>query len=151
MVALVTGGAGGIGTAISESIASFGAEVIICGRNGKKDENVANRIIEVGEKARSESLDITDIERTNKFVDSLDKSYGKINVNAITSTFIRTELLRKYLNYPDFYNALLKRIPLRRVGEPIDISSVAMYLSSPASDFITGQIIFVDSGLTACQ
>jgi dehydrogenase/reductase SDR family protein 4 len=37
------------------------------------------------------------------------------------------------------------------VGEPIDLAGLAIYLSTPASDFITGQIIFADGGVTACQ
>jgi gluconate 5-dehydrogenase len=74
-----------------------------------------------------------------------------ITVNAIAPTFIRTEQVAKYLNDPEFYQGLVDRIPLGRVGEPEDISGMAMYLAAPAADFVTGQIIFADGGVTASQ
>lgn len=76
--------------------------------------------------------------------------YG-INVNGIAPTFIRTELVRHYLEDEDFYNALVGRIPLTRVGEPFDIVGAAVFFASPAADFITGQILFIDGGVTATQ
>ena len=74
-----------------------------------------------------------------------------INVNGIAPTFIRTELVRHYLEDEDFYNALVGRIPLTRVGEPFDIVGATVFLASPAADFITGQILFIDGGVTATQ
>ena len=76
--------------------------------------------------------------------------YG-INVNGIAPTFIRTELVRHYLEDEDFYNALVGRIPLTRVGEPFDIVGATVFFASPAADFITGQILFIDGGVTATQ
>ena len=75
----------------------------------------------------------------------------QIKVNGIAPTFTRTELVKQYLEDPEFYNPLVARIPLGRVAETIDIAGMAIYLSAPASDFITGQIIFADGGVTACQ
>ena len=74
-----------------------------------------------------------------------------ITVNGIAPTFTRTDLVAKYLNDPAFYKPLLARIPLGRVAEPMDIAALAMYLAAPASNFVTGQIIFADGGVTACQ
>ena len=76
--------------------------------------------------------------------------YG-ITVNGIGPTFTRTSLVAEYLDDPAFYNPLVARIPLGRVCEPTDIAGLAMYLAAPVSDFITGQIVYVDGGLTACQ
>jgi len=76
--------------------------------------------------------------------------YG-INVNAIAPTFIRTEQVANYLTNKEFYEKLVNRIPMGRVGETIDLVGVTVLLASPASDFITGQILFVDGGITACQ
>lgn len=76
--------------------------------------------------------------------------YG-INVNGIAPTFIRTELVRHYLEDEDFYNALVGRIPLTRVGEPMDIVGATVFFASAAADFITGQILFIDGGVTATQ
>ncbi len=76
--------------------------------------------------------------------------YG-INVNGIAPTFIRTELVRHYLEDENFYNALVGRIPLARVGDPLDIVGATVFFASPAADFITGQILFIDGGVTATQ
>jgi NAD(P)-dependent dehydrogenase (short-subunit alcohol dehydrogenase family) len=48
-----------------------------------------------------------------------------------------------------FYMNFLKRIPLGRLGEPEDFIGTVIFLSSKASDFITGAIIDVDGGYTA--
>jgi gluconate 5-dehydrogenase len=59
--------------------------------------------------------------------------------------------VRHYLEDEDFYNALVGRIPLTRVGEPFDIVGATVFFASPAADFITGQILFIDGGVTATQ
>jgi NAD(P)-dependent dehydrogenase (short-subunit alcohol dehydrogenase family) len=76
--------------------------------------------------------------------------YG-INVNAVAPTFIRTELVKHYLDDRDFYNSLVNRIPLGRVGEPVDVAGATLFLASPAADFITGHVLMVDGGVTASQ
>jgi NAD(P)-dependent dehydrogenase (short-subunit alcohol dehydrogenase family) len=89
----------------------------------------------------------------NSMVRQLATEWGKYNitVNAIAPTFTRTDLVKQYLEDPDFYNPLVARIPLHRVCEPVDLAGLAIYLAAPASNFITGQIIFADGGLTAAQ
>ncbi len=76
--------------------------------------------------------------------------YG-ICVNAIAPTFINTELGRDMLKNPEFHRYITRRIPLGRVGEPQDLVGATLFLVSPASDFVTGQILFLDGGVTACQ
>ena len=46
---------------------------------------------------------------------------------------------------------LINRIPLGRLGQPADMVGIALYFASKASDFITGQILFADGGVTAVQ
>jgi NAD(P)-dependent dehydrogenase (short-subunit alcohol dehydrogenase family) len=41
---------------------------------------------------------------------------------------------------------VLSRIPARRVGEPDELGPLAVYLASPASDFMTGQTVYIDGG-----
>lgn len=245
-VAMIAGGAGGIGSAISEGLAAYGATVVICGRTGHKCEALAEEIHAAGGKAWGTGLEVTDREQVRSLVsDAIDRfghidilincvgthieapaeeyteedwdfifdvnlksafflsqavaqtqiergggkhihissvrsllgihrgyisyctskggmnlmikqlatewaKYG-ITVNGIAPTFTRTDLVAKYLNDPDFYNPLVKRIPLGRVCEPVELAAMAIYLSAPASDFITGQIIFADGGVTATQ
>lgn len=76
-----------------------------------------------------------------------------INVNAIGPTVFRSKLTEWMFddektggqaNVP-----ALKRIPLGRLGEPEDLVGVLIYLASPASDFCTGQILYVDGGYSA--
>lgn len=76
--------------------------------------------------------------------------YG-IRVNGIAPTFTRTPLVENYLSDPEFYGALVNRIPLGRVCETSDLAGIAVFLASDASAFITGQNIFVDGGVTATQ
>jgi NAD(P)-dependent dehydrogenase (short-subunit alcohol dehydrogenase family) len=74
-----------------------------------------------------------------------------IRVNGIAPTFTRTPLVASYLNDPQFYADLVKRIPLGRVCETSDLQGIGLFLASDASAFITGQNIFVDGGITATQ
>jgi len=55
------------------------------------------------------------------------------------------------LSDPDFYNPLIARIPLGRIAEPIDVSNAVIFFASSAADFVTGQTVYLDGGLTATQ
>ncbi|MBR0204351.1 MAG: SDR family oxidoreductase [Synergistaceae bacterium] len=89
----------------------------------------------------------------NMYTKQLACEWGKynINVNAIAPTFVRTQINSFQLDDKSFYDALINRIPLGRIGQKSDIAAAALFLSSPASDFITGQVLCVDGGLTARQ
>jgi NAD(P)-dependent dehydrogenase (short-subunit alcohol dehydrogenase family) len=73
----------------------------------------------------------------------------KINVNAIAPTVFRTPLTQWMFDDNAFYMNFLKRIPLGRLGEPEDFIGTVLFLSSKASDFMTGAIVDVDGGYTA--
>lgn len=74
--------------------------------------------------------------------------YG-INVNAIAPTVFRTALTQWMFDDQAFYKNFLKRIPVGRLGEPEDFIGSVIYLSSKASDFMTGAVLTVDGGYTA--
>jgi len=74
-----------------------------------------------------------------------------INVNGIAPTFIYTEQIRHVMENDEFRAGLLERIPLGRIGDPKDIAGAGLFFASPASDFVTGQILYVDGGITASQ
>jgi NAD(P)-dependent dehydrogenase (short-subunit alcohol dehydrogenase family) len=74
-----------------------------------------------------------------------------INVNIVAPTFVRTEQVATMLADPQFYEALTARIPLGRIAEPDDVMQAALFLVSSASNFITGQTLYLDGGITATQ
>lgn len=88
---------------------------------------------------------------TNLLTKSLACEWGQygINVNAIGPTVFRTDLTEWMFQDDAVYQKFLTRIPVGRLGEPEDFIGSILYLSSKASDFLTGQIIYVDGGYTA--
>jgi len=72
-----------------------------------------------------------------------------INVNAIGPGFIATDLTAKLQADEDFNKWVLSKTPLDRWGQPGDIVGTAVFLASSASDFVTGQIVYVDGGWLA--
>jgi len=242
-VAVVVGGAGGIGRAIALGLAEYGADVAVASRKLESLERVANEIRALGRKALAITVDVTqpqsvedmvkdvlkafpciDIlvnsagvivrkpadtypvsdwdltmavnsrgtflccqavgrvmikQRHGKIinissnlgiiaipanylaydaskgaVDSLTRTlaceWAKYNVlvNAIGPTGIETDFTREVLSDPAFAERIKANIPLGRWGQPEDIVGPAIFLASKASDFIDGQIIYVDGGET---
>lgn len=245
-VALVAGGAGGIGSAICTGLAAFGAQVVVADVDADKAAGLATELVAAGGRAQGLRLDATDVAQMQEAMNGLAGQLGRVDVlvncvgthkeapaedyteqdwdrvldinlkaafflsqavakvqiprgggkhihitsvrsqlgikrgyiaytsskggmnlmikqlasewarynitvNGIAPTFTRTELVKGYLQDPDFYNPLVARIPLGRICEPRDLAALAIYLAAPASDFITGQIVFADGGVTACQ
>jgi NAD(P)-dependent dehydrogenase (short-subunit alcohol dehydrogenase family) len=75
----------------------------------------------------------------------------RINVNGVAPTFVMSEMAGHMLNDPAAKAKIIDRIPLGRVADPEDVVGPTLFFSSSASDFVTGQILYVDGGLTACQ
>lgn len=73
----------------------------------------------------------------------------KINVNAIAPSTVDTRFSEKTIHDPERLQNYLSRCPMGRVGQPADVVGLCVFLASPASDFITGQVIYLDGGLTA--
>jgi len=74
-----------------------------------------------------------------------------ITVNGIAPTVVRTEMARHWLENPETKAQVLGRIPLGRVADPKDIAGAALFFSSPAASFVTGQVLYIDGGITASQ
>lgn len=72
-----------------------------------------------------------------------------IRVNAIGPGSIHTEVFEQVANDPEKMRAILSRTPLGRVGQPDEIASVALFLASSDSSYITGQTIYPDGGRLA--
>jgi len=242
-VALVVGGAGGIGRALALGLADSGADVIVASRNLEHLEKVAGEIKAKGRKALAVTVDVVqeksvadmvkkvletfpridilvnahglairkpaetfpidewqqvmDINTRGTWlccqavgqvmvkqnsgkivnlssvrgryglpggyaaycpskgaVDTLTRTlaceWAKYNVlvNAVAPTFVETELTRTALADPEFAKTVKARIPLNRWAMPEDIVGPTIFLASKASDFVTGQIVYVDGGVT---
>lgn len=247
-VALVTGGYGGIGDAVSHGLASIGARVAVTGHNAERAAATAEAIKAQGCDAFSTGFEATSVDETRRMVDEVVNHFGrldilvncvglnreekaedvteemfdyvyqvnlkssmfqaqatarymiaqgnggkqvhigsvrtllalrgrgyaaycatkgalailckqlaaewaphKINVNVVAPTFVRTEQVAQMLADPVFYNNLVARIPLGRIAEPEEVMSAILFFATPASDFITGQTLYLDGGITATQ
>lgn len=247
-VALVTGGYGGFGSAVSEGLVSMGAKVAVAGHNADKAEAFAAELRDQGADAIAVPFDAVSVEDTHRMTDQVAEHFGGldilvntvggntreeqadevseggwdgvvdlnlkaamfqaqaaakhmkangsgkqvhfgsvrsmlalrgrgfsaycaskagltvlckqlaaewapdgINVNVLAPTFIKTEQSAPFLADPEFRDAVIARIPIGRVGETSDIVGATLFFVSPASDFITGQTLYLDGGLTATQ
>jgi len=81
---------------------------------------------------------------------AVDWAQYRINVNGIGPGYIKTELTLKLQEDKAFDQWVRERTPIGRWGTPEDIAYMAVFLASPASDFITGQIFYIDGGILSC-
>jgi gluconate 5-dehydrogenase len=246
-VALVTGGYGGIGEAVSRSLATMGAKVAVTGHNAEKASACAAALKSAGFDAYATGFAATSVPETQRMTDEVAAHFGRldilvncvglnreekaeevteekfdyvvdvnlksamfqaqaaarhmirqgggkqvhigsvrtllglrgrgyaaycatkgglailckqlaaewaphqINVNVVAPTFVRTEMVAPMLSDPNFYNTLVARIPLGRIAEPEDVANAVLFFVSSASDFVTGQTLYLDGGITATQ
>jgi gluconate 5-dehydrogenase len=243
-VAIVTGGAGGLGHPIAVALAKAGANIVITSRTMSKLEPVAKEIQGLGKQSLAIVSDITDSKSLAAMVDQVVKKFNKIDilvniaginarfsaeefdpveyekvikfnvvgtflcsqavgrvmikqkygkiinmssvrgrngpgvggsayatskggvdsltrtlavewakygitVNALAPCLVMTEMTREFLSQPETYKRMTGEIPLARLGIPEDIIGPAVFLASKESDFMTGQIMYIDGGLTA--
>lgn len=71
-----------------------------------------------------------------------------ITINSIAPGAIETPINKNLLNDPAKLSALLENIPLKRLGTPDDVASMAVFLGSEESNYATGTTFFLDGGLT---
>lgn len=71
-----------------------------------------------------------------------------IRVNSIAPGAIRTPINREAWETPEAYRALMKLIPMKRIGEVDDIARATVFLASDEADYVTGTTLFVDGGMT---
>ena len=89
----------------------------------------------------------------SKVMDALTKDLAvkwakyHISVNAVAPAFIEADLTRETMRKSGAH--ILSHIPLDRFGVPADLKGVVVFLSSAASDYVTGTVLFVDGGYGA--
>ncbi|MBK6009190.1 glucose 1-dehydrogenase [Ramlibacter ginsenosidimutans] len=72
-----------------------------------------------------------------------------IQVNGLGPGYFKTELTQTLVDNAEFTQWLVNRTPSRRWGNVEDLAGAAVFLASPASDFVNGHILYVDGGVTA--
>ena len=243
-VAVVTGGSGGFGRAVSIGLAAHGADVVVTSRTLSSLEETAGEVRKLGRKALPVSCDVVSPESVNQMVQKTLDAFGKvdilvtsagialrtaaeempiddwqkvmdvnvkgtllccqaaakamikqgggkiitvssirgllghpggysaygtskgaihlltrqlamewakykINVNSIAPCIFWTPLTAPILSDENMYKLFMSRIPWGRAAEPDDFVGAAVFLSSDASEFVTGHILYVDGGSTA--
>ncbi len=73
-----------------------------------------------------------------------------VRVNAIGPTYFETEMVKPIRNDPERFNFINTRTPMGRWGYLPEMEGIVIFLAAPASDFITGQTIYIDGGWTIC-
>ena len=73
-----------------------------------------------------------------------------IRVNAIEPWYIETPLVEPIISNPEIFNRIIERTPLKRIGKPQEVSSLAAFLCMQGAAYITGQCITIDGG-ASCQ
>jgi gluconate 5-dehydrogenase len=71
-----------------------------------------------------------------------------LQINAIAPGYIHTEMTQKLVDDPDFNSWILGRTPANRWGTVADLAGPAVFFASSASDYVNGQVLFVDGGMT---
>ena len=78
---------------------------------------------------------------------AIDLAPRKIRVNAVAPGLIETP---RYFEMPGYSSErTARRVPWGRMGEPADVARVVAFLVSPAADYVTGQLVYVDGGINA--
>ena len=118
-------------------------------------KNNYGRIINVGSQAGFIALDTESVYcMTKAGLSHLTKclalewaGFG-IHVNAVAPTFVKTPGTQKWLTDSEFMQSVIDRIPVGRVGEPVDVAAPILFLASKAADMITGETLMIDGGWT---
>ena len=87
----------------------------------------------------------------NLLTQTMAAEWARFNIqaNAVAPTVILTAMGQQVWGDPSKGSPMKARIPSRRFGEPVEVADLVLFLASPASDFICGQVIRIDGGLSA--
>lgn len=74
-----------------------------------------------------------------------------IRVNCVAPSLTATPLSDKFINTPEKMEAIQKKNPLKKIGDPADVANAITYLLTPSSAWVTGQVLAVDGGMGALR
>jgi NAD(P)-dependent dehydrogenase (short-subunit alcohol dehydrogenase family) len=118
-------------------------------------ERRQGRIINIGSQAGAVAIERESIYCMTKAAIShltkclaLEWAKYNINVNAVAPTFIETDGTKKWLDDESFRASVRDRIPLGKIGDPLEVAGPVVFLASPAASLITGATLLVDGGWT---
>jgi len=91
-------------------------------------------------------------DRLRQITQAMAAEWARYNLqaNAVAPTVILTAMGRQVWGDPRKGDPMKARIPSRRFGEPVEVADLVLLLASPASDFICGQVIRMEGGLSSC-
>ncbi|XAR58954.1 Tropinone reductase I [Bertholletia excelsa] len=86
----------------------------------------------------------------NQLTKSLACEWAKDNIrsNAVAPGYTKTAMVEQVLSNKEYLQEVYDRTPLRRLGNPTEVSALVAFLCLPASSYITGQVICVDGGMS---
>ena len=79
---------------------------------------------------------------------AMELGSDNIQVNAIAPGLVQTKFAKTLWDNEHLMKKVLEQTPVGRIGQPVDIAGLALYLASPASNFTTGAVFVSDGGLT---
>ncbi|MCQ1852032.1 SDR family NAD(P)-dependent oxidoreductase [Neorhizobium galegae] len=118
-------------------------------RGGGKIINICSLMSEVG---RRTVVPYTTMKGALKMLTrgmATELAHHNIQVNGIGPGYFATEMNRALMDDPVFDAFVTNRTPAARWGRPEELSGAAIFLASPASDFVNGQVLYVDGGILA--
>ncbi len=80
---------------------------------------------------------------------ALELAPHDIQVNGVAPTYVITDMIRQKMADPTIAAELIASIPAGRIAEPMDVVGPTLFLVSPAAGFVTGQVVYVDGGISA--
>jgi gluconate 5-dehydrogenase len=135
-------------TAVFVLSQAFARECIACGQEGRIINIASLMTVASRRTTAAYTASKGGIGQLTKAL-AIDWAEHGIHVNAIAPGYIATKLTEPLWRDSEFDAWVTKRCPLGRWGTPEDIGWPAVFLASPAADYITGQVLFVDGGCLA--
>ncbi len=170
--ALVTGGSRGIGSAIALGLGKNFHVVVGYANSEDKANDVVQEIVAAGGSASTVQIDISNAESVDTAFSTVEKEYNSVDVLINNAGITQDNILPRMKEAEwleviqtnltgSFYTSqraiklmmknkenIIEQLSIKRIGKPEDISNVVSFLCSEESEYITGQVIPVDGGLT---